>query len=63
MLVAKILNGKFYCGFCSTKKGLVITETDVTQWTGNGKERVSNQILCKTCGRHISQKNQINKGG
>jgi len=53
MIIVKIKDGKFRCGFC----GEIITK-DVIQSKGNGRNNVSNQILCK-CGRHIPQSNQI----
>ena len=54
MIVTKINQGKFLCGFCGTT-----TTKTVRQWTGNGKEKVSNVIKCEKCNANIPQLNQI----
>jgi len=55
MIVTKIKDGQFLCGFCNE-----ITTTDVTQSKGNGKSAtVTSVIKCGKCGRQIPQANQL----
>ena len=41
-----------YCGFCLHQDIYV-----KKKWVGNGKNNVSNAILCKKCGRQLNHKN------
>lgn len=63
--MTRIKDNIYYCDWCDEVVEIVVGKyvhvNETMPWLAKGKQNVTNQIICRECGRYISQKTKLEK--